>query len=276
MNRLLTSAIGCLLCVSMASVAEAQLVRVGPFGGVSVRAPFVSVDTLPFGGGARVRAPFVSVDTRAYAYGYGYGYRPYRYDYYRPYGPSSYDPIVPVYRAGLPCRFTRHRFIRDVVYPTPDSVAASGASPERLRASALQLKRSLSLRRDDSDVWLDYLAPDRIVQTIDTGAAPGSLSDLLLNYEGVTGNASLMSIRAASGFSETYRLLRAFVSSPADASTPRAAKATNESDSSTTLVPDPASERREPTPAAPLRDAGDGDNQAKEELPLPPPAPTPL
>jgi hypothetical protein len=280
MNRFLTSAIGCMACVSMASVAEAQMVRIGPFGGVSVRAPFVSVDTLPFGGGTRVRAPFTSINTRAYAYGYGYGYRPYRYDYYRPYGPVFYDPVMPVY----PVPVYTPPLYPDVVYPITDSVAASGGLPERLRASALQLKRSLSLRRDDSDVWLNYLAPDRIVQTIDEGAAPGSLSDLLRNYEGVTGNASLVSIRGARGFSETYRLLRAFVSSPADSSTPKAAKTTNESDAKTILVPQAVSkpdlETKQPTPAAPLRPAGNGEDQdvkqEKEELPLPPPAPTPL
>ncbi len=107
MKRLLTSTIGCLACVAMAPVAEAQMVRVGPFGGVSVRAPFVSVDTLPFGGGTRVRAPFVSVNTRGFAYGYGYGYRPY--------GPVFYDPVVPVYRVPV---YTPPLY-PDVVYPVP-------------------------------------------------------------------------------------------------------------------------------------------------------------
>ncbi len=122
------------------------------------------------------------------------------------------------------------------------------------------------------------------MQTIDDGMAPGSLSDLLLNYEGVTGNASLMSIRGAGGFGETYRLLRAFVSSPADSSSSDTAKTTNESDAKTILAPDPVSEPdlapKEPTPAVPVSPAGDGDNQevkqGKEELPLPPPTPTPL
>jgi hypothetical protein len=172
-----------------------------------------------------------------------------------------------------------------------DSVAASGALPDRLRASALQLKRSLSVRRDDGDVWIDYLAPDRIVETVDSGAAPGSLSDLLLNYEGVVGNASLSAIRAASGFNETHRLLRAFVSSPTLASplkkstsTPEATTTRENADGNSILspppVPEPELETEDPAPATPVRAADDGDNQKaeqeKEELPLPTPTPTPL
>lgn len=80
---------------------EAQLVRVTPFGGVSVRLPFVSVDTLPYGGGARVRAPFTAVNTGLYgpdyygpAYGHAYGYVPRSvlYGGYAPY--RGYSPYL--------------------------------------------------------------------------------------------------------------------------------------------------------------------------------------
>lgn len=277
MNRLLTSTIGCAACLTMASVADAQYVRVGPFGGVSVRAPFVSVDTLPYGGGARVRAPFVSVDTRAYSY--GYGYPPYGYRYHRPYGQVFYEPVLPGYRTPvyMPPLYPQ------VVYPqTGDTRVAKPAIndtavPGRLRGSALQLKRSLSLRRDDSDVWLQYLAPDRIVQAIDSSAEPSSLSDLLLNYEGVLGNASLRSISNSSGFGETLHLLRAFVKMPADSNAAETATTNDEAAGEPTPASEPKSETTAPTPAAPVTPAGEEEvKQGKEELPLPPPAPTPL
>ena len=61
--------------VITAEQAEAQFVRVGPGGGVSVRAPFVHVEVGP-GGGTYVRAPFTSVVTP------GYGRPVPRYEYW--------------------------------------------------------------------------------------------------------------------------------------------------------------------------------------------------
>lgn len=272
MNRLLASTMGCLACISLASVADAQFVRVGPFGGVSVRAPFVSVDTLPFGGGARVRAPFVSVDTRAYSF--GYGYRPYPYPSYRPYGQVFYDPVLPGYSSPV---YGTPSYPR-VVYPQSGQTQAAKPAvndptvPGRLRASAERLKRSLTLRRNDSDVWLNYLAPDQIVQAIDSSAAPESLRDLLRNYEGVIGNASLRSVSSAAGFGETLQLLRTFVNMPT-ASNAGAAATTNGPSDAASPPPPP---KPEPTPATEVQPADKADQPDSEELPLPPPAPTPL
>jgi len=80
--------------------------------------------------------------------------------------------------------------------------------PEALRASANRLSISLSRRRDDSDVWLDYLAPGRIISTIDRGLPVESISDLLKNFDGVVGNPELRLVAAADGFESTRRLLR--------------------------------------------------------------------
>lgn len=65
------------LILAWPATADAQILRIGPRGGVSVRAPFVSVDVSPWGG-TRVRAPFTSVDTtdRYYRAPGGYGYAP--------------------------------------------------------------------------------------------------------------------------------------------------------------------------------------------------------
>lgn len=266
MNRLLASTITCVVSVTMASVADAQFVRVGPFGGVSVRAPFVSVDTLPMGGGARVRAPFVSINTRAYSF----GYRGYPYGYSRYYGQVFYDPVLPRY---APPVYAIPRQPR-IVYPQPDSTRVvkpaidDATVPSLLRASALQLKRSLSLRRDDSDVWLEYLAPDRIVQAIDSSAAPSSLRDLLVHYEGVIGNSSLQSISGSNGFLDTLQLLRSYVNRPADSGAPTTVEGT---------ATEPAAAVANPATAVRPADNG-GDqkaNQGTEELPLPPPVATP-
>ncbi|WP_164102583.1 hypothetical protein [Candidatus Laterigemmans baculatus] len=65
------------LCFAWPAVADAQILRIGPLGGVSVRVPFVSVDVSPYGG-TRVRAPLTAIDTsdRYYLAPHGYGYAP--------------------------------------------------------------------------------------------------------------------------------------------------------------------------------------------------------
>ena len=68
-----------LLFVPLASTAHGQFVRIGPAGGVSVRAPFVRVEVGP-GGETWVRAPFTSV----YAPGFGYATGPFADRYGRP------------------------------------------------------------------------------------------------------------------------------------------------------------------------------------------------
>lgn len=94
--------------LSCGSNANAQLVRVGPLGGVSVRLPFVSVDTLPLGGGASVRAPFTSVDTGLYSRGYGglryggVGYRGYGYGIDSYGSPHVGIPIYPDWPLAYP------------------------------------------------------------------------------------------------------------------------------------------------------------------------------
>lgn len=50
----------------LVSTAKAQVVVVGPAGGVRVRAPFVSVDVLPFHRGTRLRVPYAAINTGFY------------------------------------------------------------------------------------------------------------------------------------------------------------------------------------------------------------------
>lgn len=224
MIRYLTIAVTGLLVVAMSTTADAQIVRIGPWGGVSVRAPFVSVDTSPWGG-ARVRAPFTSVNTGVYG-----GYTPYygvRHHY--PY-PSYVVPAPPVavYRPGV-------TVVEPVpVYPPAYQSRSVPSQPPRpanlaqsLHGAAMALQRSLSMRPNDSDVWLKYLAPGRIVDVIEQTGNPASLRDLVANYNGVVGNRQLSSIRAAHGFAETRALLTQFVSqSPAAAAPTTSARPT--------------------------------------------------
>ncbi|MDG2220411.1 MAG: hypothetical protein P8L85_03470 [Rubripirellula sp.] len=237
------------VCSSGIMVAEAQVVRVGPRGGVRIRAPFASVDVLPYGGGTRVRAPFTAVDTGYYRYGVGvpyyYAARP-RYYSARPrhYAVPAYpvQPLlaVPAYPAPVyPEAVYPAPIYPEAVYPSPVYPEAVypeaahrapvpdpaftpplpqeaarpivGVLEDRLRASALRLQYSLSLRRDDGDVWQNYLAPQTIVDMIDQGLDPRTLRELLRNYNGILANPALASIRNAAGFNETRRLLQQFI-----------------------------------------------------------------
>jgi hypothetical protein len=265
MFRYISCTVCCIAFVSMTSIAEAQIVRIGPFGGVRVRAPFVSVDVQPYGGGTRVRAPFTSVNTGPFRYPYavpGYPIRP-GYPALPALPPAPVYP-VPAYPNG------------GYVYPQPDGYQAarpstSGAVRDRLLASAQLLKRNLSARRDDGGVWLNYLQPDRIIETIQRGESADSLRTLLGNYDGVVANPGLTSISRASGFRETHQLLKAFIESP-PASEPTPPPASDAVELAPIPAPAPVPEignEPAPAPADPFADRG------SEELPLPA-EPTPL
>ncbi len=217
MTRAYAGLVVCFLLVTLSASADAQIVRFGGYGGVRIRAPFVSVDVLPWGGGTRVVAPFTSVNTGAYRYGYGPLYRSYR-GYY----PPGYVVPGAVPIAGYPA-------VPAPVYLPPPGVIATPLAPvgpvvllrapilplaDQLHAAAVRLSQSLSRRPDDAGVWMDYLSPDRILAAIDHRADPASLRDLLVHYDGVAANPQLASIIRAIGFAETHALLRQFVSVP--------------------------------------------------------------
>ena len=241
MQRWLASLL--VICSSGIVAAEAQVVRFGPRGGVRIRTPFASVDVLPAGGGTRIRAPFTAVDTGYYRYGVGmpyyYAARP------RHYAVPAY-PVQPLLAVpAYPAPVNRATVFPEIVYPVPvypeavypapvypeavyppspvpdESLATPlpqeaarpivGVLEDRLRAAALRLQHSLSLRRDDGDVWQNYLAPQTIVDIIDQGLDPRTLRELLRNYNGVLANPTLASIRNAAGFGETRSLLMEFI-----------------------------------------------------------------
>ena len=168
---------------------------------------------------------------------------------YAPPPVAGYSPPGAVYEPVLP--YPPVEAAAPVVtaqYPLADT----SQLPGRLRSAAARLAQSLSLRRGDADVWLDYLGPDLIVDVIDRGADPSTLRDLVANYDGVVSNGSLISIRSASGFSETRSLLRQYVSGAAAS----------------------AAKPAVPTPPQPPADAPPEPNPEDSE-PVPPPLPVP-
>ncbi len=94
--------------------------------------------------------------------------------------------------------------------PVPPSagsrVVRAEAIPSALRDAASRLQRSLDRRRD-SEVWLNYLKPDQIIETIDAGGSILPLKDLLGGYNGVSNNRQLSHVYNADGFSDIRGLL---------------------------------------------------------------------
>ena len=217
-NRLAALAsLASLALLSLGIPCDAQVVRIGGFGGVRVRAPFVSVDVGPYGG-TRVLAPFTSV----YSYGPAISYRRavVGVPMFPPLPPFAVMPAVPAFAVPVyPVPVMPQVVVPQVVYEEPaipvegyqvTRPSLDGHVAEDLRRAAIRLQYSLSLRHD-GDVWMEYLGPGRIVAVIEQGDAPGTLSDLIRNYDGVVANSSLRAIYGSSGFNETRELLRVYV-----------------------------------------------------------------
>ncbi len=266
MIRILVTTLASLTALGVAQPCNAQIVRIGGLGGVSVRAPFVSVDVGPFGG-TRVRAPFTSV------YSYGGPVVAYPRPFiglpaYRPLPAFGVVPVVPAYPAVAAYRVPV--FPVPVVEPMVQVEAAipvqgyqvtrpstDGNVAEDLRRAAIRLQYSLSLRHD-GDVWLDYLNPALIIASVESGSATPSLAALISNYDGVVANGSLRPIYTASGFNETRELLRVYVDmQPAQRPVP---------------APPVAAAKASPTQGEQQADSLDPLANAEEELPAPKPA----
>lgn len=257
MFRNLLAAFSSLAILGFVTPCDAQIVRFGTFGGVSIRAPFVAVDVGPYGE-TRVRAPFTSV----YSYGrpvLSYPRGVVGVPVYPPLPPFAIVPALPAYPVPV---YPAVPVLPEVVYETPaipsqgyqvTRPSLDGHVAEDLRRSAIRLQYSLSLRHD-GDVWLEYLNPARIIAVIEQGDSPSSLRDLIANFDGVVANGSLRAIYSAGGFNDTRELLRVYVDmQPSQPSvTPRAA----ESNQAPTQTESP-----------------DAPTIESEELPAPAPAP---
>ncbi len=252
----------CLLLLMIGSTVEAQIVRVGPFGGVRIRAPFFSMN---------VPAPPVS-------------------PYFVPPIPPS--PVV-VHRYGYPYPAVQIEYPAPVVVEsTPADSLQTARRPNwtppvemaelevQLRDAASRLVRSLSVRRG-GEIWMDYLAPERIVSAIEQGDR-ASLAGLTRHYDGVAGNPQLAWLVNLEGFAATRSLLHQYVSAPSEnqaaAEQPRAVEPSQRAASDAAdpvpaepqpvelpeLLPEPTPdpvpsgeppEKNVPTPAAPIKAA---------------------
>jgi hypothetical protein len=90
------------------------------------------------------------------------------------------------------------------------SFVADAEVGDLLRPAAMRLINSLSRKRDGA-LWMKHLQPDRIVSAIDRAEFPGTLADLVEQYDGVTQNPRLVLIAEAEGFRDTHRLLSQYV-----------------------------------------------------------------
>lgn len=282
--------------ILLPTVADAQLVRVGPLGGVRVRAPFVRVDVSPFGD-TRVRAPFTAVDAPGRRFlRRGSRYRsvdPYRYDYRR----NNYYPLpsypLPSYRAAVPQSYRQAAPTRALQTPAPRTPAprydvprysdvfpsssgrnSSGSGwqvgddptqlAQRLRDAGVRLERSLE-RREDGSIWINYLRPEAVQRVGQNLAESRSLRSaslpearsLLANFDGVAANPSLRWLMELNGFRDSRQSLQALVTVL---------------QSGGGASPTAGSSQETP-PAAPRPEP---DRQLnREELPSPPPDPQP-
>lgn len=295
-----------LIAVGLALIpaaASAQIVRVGPFGGVRIRAPFVRVDVSRLGG-TRVRAPFTRIRTP----GYG-AYRP----------SIEYPPLPPAPPFGrpsmLPGEYDRPagRTGRRLATPLDgrfggrgelerpnNDAGASVVDPRmvraQLRSAAMRLRRSLSRRENDADAWMEYLAPARIIEVIDRGEPASEVKHLVGNYDGVVANPRLTLVAEARGFEDTRFWLKRFVTLGARgyanatsrdqrsgaAETSPASGGENEGDedgaaaATKPVVPQPTpNPQLTPTPQQDDTPAPSSDDEILE-LPAPAPVPQPL
>lgn len=213
----------------LCSTGEAQVVVVGRASAVQVRTPFVSVDVVPVHRRTRLRVPYAAIDAGFYRrypplppYA---GFLPLPYPYAIAVPPAFPVIDVPVYPRFFYPGISRFEYPQGV-YPDfatsgqpllEETISSSrprlvSPLPERLRTAAETLARTLSLR-EDGDVWLNYLGPQRIIENVDYGRPASELQDLIVNYDGVVTNGSLKSIEYARGFATSRDLLRQYLAS---------------------------------------------------------------
>lgn len=152
---------------------------------------------------------------------YGIPQPHYQYRYAYPYDQFQYRGDVFGYRSARPPVAQIEPFSAQDFAPFPPNRSNPQLTvesiPEAIRAAATRLSASLSRRQDDGEIWLDYLAPGRIIQAVDQGRSADAVQYLLRNYDGVVANPELRPIIALDGFARTRQLLRQWIDSQAAA-----------------------------------------------------------
>ncbi|QDS96208.1 hypothetical protein FF011L_50160 [Roseimaritima multifibrata] len=248
---------------SCQSTASAQIVQIGPAGGVGIRAPFVSVDVGRFGG-TRVRAPFTAVDTA----GYPYGPRRLRRS-------AVVAPGVTVVRP--PIISVRGQTIVDIA-PSPrqppedyrPQPQADGEETYSLTEDQLFLELEIATSalqnalqaEPEGEGWIQYLQPAQIADLAIAGKT-ASLEALLRNYLGTERNRDFAWVANAPGFSATRDLIEEIILRQTQAGNVTVARPRSAPPAQTA-----------PTPVQPTREAIEKSKDMKPELEsLPAPQP---
>lgn len=211
MYRLALAALALFL---LSAVTNAQLLQLGPAGGVRINAPFVRVEVGP-SGETFVRAPFTSV----YAPGRRYIRPPVAYSSLaRPvYEMEPMVPVDPVSRS---------------IAPRLDWEQMSWrVRRQHVRDACRRLIVELDHMRD-GEVWRDYLKPDLALQLVaeDSDRAPDRIvrdQFLLLSqtFEATVANRQLSRITQLPGFQTMRDGLYSFASTPTVGAPPTARSA---------------------------------------------------
>ena len=205
--------------------AEAQVIRgFRPRGAVVIAPPILPAPYYgaPWGpppvivppSSVRVQTPFFSLNVRpGSVMPPPYSAYSYRYESYRPSYPSGYP--YRSYRYGAsPQTDLSQSYGQYRAGPgggIPEVTAPPSFSLNELRRAAETLRDSLSRRRDDGEIWLDFLQPDTIIADVVEGYPSANMKALLTRYDGVTMNPKLGAVTRLNGFRQTHALLAAWV-----------------------------------------------------------------
>lgn len=198
----------------VAETADAQIVRWGPGGGVSVRAPFVNVDVGP-GGSTRVRAPFTSVNTP------GFRRVAPRYEY--PAGRAAAGRTSSLLRPLTEAEFNQRSATASTPAAATDPAEMNWRELRRhTRAVAGRLENELR-RVSGGATWTASLRPgtirDLVAQDVDQPpdrATVEQLAVILQSYDALADSNGYPQIARLSGFREMRETLVELTSPPVE------------------------------------------------------------
>lgn len=202
----------------LSNKVDAQVVRLGPWGGISIRGPGAAIDVGPFGGsiraapGIRPRFPVPPAPPLPPFPGY---LRPLP-------APGFHLPGVALPRVGVDAQFSgpAHRWTGESAANAALRTTGSLQSLEddqllrHLQQSSDRLAESLQ-RRDPGQVWSDFLRPHDLVRMLLDGESEQA-DEMLRRYEGVRHNRELAWVENLGGFTSVQEGLREWLHRQAD------------------------------------------------------------
>ncbi len=131
--------------------------------------------------------------------------------------PEPFPAVAPVPRQPAPAwQSNAPTTSRSAPNFRPDAAPSYAGTPRgdaNLQSSAQRLRSHLA-KRQDGEVWINYLSPDQIETMIESDDRKG-IQKLMTHYDGVVANGELGHIVRAPGFTQTRSLLRQYLSQPA-------------------------------------------------------------